>query len=51
MVLGGPLAHMMAAKAVAFAEARQPAFATYAGQIAANARALAEGLLRAASRW
>jgi glycine hydroxymethyltransferase len=45
MVLGGPLGHMMAAKAVAFAEARQPAFATYAAQIAANARALAEGLL------
>jgi len=45
MVLGGPLGNMMAAKAVAFAEARQPAFATYAAQIAANARALAEGLL------
>jgi glycine hydroxymethyltransferase len=45
MVLGGPLGHMMAAKAVAFAEARQPAFATYAARIAANARALAEGLL------
>ncbi len=45
MVLGGPLGHMMAAKAVAFAEARQPAFATYAARITANARALAEGLL------
>jgi len=45
MVLGGPLGNLMAAKAVAFAEARQPAFATYAAQIAANARALAEGLL------
>ena len=30
MVLGGPLPHVMAAKAVAFAEARQPAFADYA---------------------
>jgi glycine hydroxymethyltransferase len=46
MVLGGPLPHVMAAKAVALAEARQPAFATYAGRIVANARALADGLLR-----
>jgi glycine hydroxymethyltransferase len=45
MVLGGPLGHIMAAKAVAFAEARQPSFATYAAQIAVNAGALAEGLL------
>src|SRR6188508_521575 len=30
MVLGGPLSHVMAAKAVALAEARQPAFQTYA---------------------
>jgi glycine hydroxymethyltransferase len=50
MVLGGPLAHMMAAKAVAFAEARRPSFATYAHQIVANARALAEGLLRRGAR-
>jgi glycine hydroxymethyltransferase len=46
MVLGGPLAHVMAAKAVAFAEARQPSFATYAAQIAANAVALAESLAK-----
>jgi glycine hydroxymethyltransferase len=45
MVLGGPLAHVMAAKAVAFAEARQPAFADYAARIIANAAALADGLL------
>ena len=45
MVLGGPLPHVMAAKAVAFAEARQPSFASYAAQVTANARALAEGLL------
>lgn len=45
MVLGGPLSHVMAAKAVALAEARQPAFATYARAIADNALALAEGLL------
>jgi glycine hydroxymethyltransferase len=46
MVLGGPLPHVMAAKAVAFAEARQPSFAGYASAIVANARALAESLLR-----
>jgi glycine hydroxymethyltransferase len=46
MVLGGPLPHVMAAKAVAFAEARQPAFAAYAEAILANAQALADGLLR-----
>ena len=46
MVLGGPLPHVMAAKAVAFAEARQPAFADYAGRTLANAAALAEGLAR-----
>jgi glycine hydroxymethyltransferase len=45
MVLGGPLPHVMAAKAVAFAEARQPGFADYAARIVANARALAEGLI------
>jgi glycine hydroxymethyltransferase len=50
MVLGGPLPHVMAAKAVAFAEARQPAFASYASAIIANARALAEGLLRRGTR-
>ena len=32
MVLGGPLSHVMAAKAVALAEARQPSFQTYAQQ-------------------
>jgi glycine hydroxymethyltransferase len=46
MVLGGPLAHVMAAKAIAFAEARQPSFATYAQQIVTNSQALAEGLTR-----
>jgi glycine hydroxymethyltransferase len=46
MVLGGPLGHVMAAKAVAFAEARQPAFADYAQRIVDNSRALADGLLR-----
>jgi glycine hydroxymethyltransferase len=46
MVLGGPLPHVMAAKAIAFAEARQPSFAAYASAVVANARALADGLLR-----
>jgi len=46
MVLGGPLPHVMAAKAVAFAEARRPSFAGYASAVVANAQALAEGLLR-----
>jgi glycine hydroxymethyltransferase len=46
MVLGGPLGHVMAAKAVAFAEARQPSFQTYAQNVADNAVSLAEGLMR-----
>jgi glycine hydroxymethyltransferase len=50
MVLGGPLPHVMAAKAVALAEARRPEFAGYAQQIVANARALADGLLRRGAR-
>ncbi len=45
MVLGGPLSHVMAAKAVALAEARRPAFQTYAQQVADNAKSLAEGFL------
>lgn len=45
MVLGGPLSHIMAAKAVAFAEARTEAFRAYAQAVAANAKTLAEGLL------
>jgi glycine hydroxymethyltransferase len=50
MVLGGPLPHVMAAKAIAFAEARQPSFAAYAAAVAANAQALADGLLRRGTR-
>ncbi|MGN6608430.1 MAG: glycine hydroxymethyltransferase [Jatrophihabitans sp.] len=46
MVLGGPMGHVMAAKAVAIAEARQPSFQTYARNVADNAVALAEGLMR-----
>ncbi|RZS89352.1 serine hydroxymethyltransferase [Motilibacter rhizosphaerae] len=50
MVLGGPLPHVMAAKAVALAEARQPSFQDYAQRIVDNARALAEGLQRRGAR-
>jgi len=41
---GGPLMHVIAAKAVAFQEALQPAFKDYQKQVVANARALAEAL-------
>ncbi len=41
---GGPLMHVIAAKAVAFHEASQPAFREYAAQIVRNARALADAL-------
>jgi glycine hydroxymethyltransferase len=41
---GGPLEHVIAAKAVAFYEAAQPAFAEYAAQIVRNAKALAKAL-------
>ncbi len=50
LVLGGPLGHMMAAKAVAFAEARRPDFAGYAQRIVDNAKALAEGLVKRGAR-
>jgi glycine hydroxymethyltransferase len=41
---GGPLMHVIAAKAVAFYEALQPAFKDYSGQVIANARAMSEAL-------
>ena len=50
MVLGGPLGHVMAAKAVALAEARQPTFQDYARKVADNAVTLAEGLVRRGAR-
>lgn len=43
---GGPLEHIIAAKAVCLGEALKPAFAAYARAIVANAAALAEGLQR-----
>jgi len=45
-VLGGPLSHVMAAKAVALAEARRPQFQQYAADVAANAQSLAEGFTK-----
>src|SRR3546814_14695278 len=42
---GGPLMHVIAAKAVAFGEALRPEFRDYATQVVANAKALAETLL------
>lgn len=47
---GGPLMHVIAAKAVALKEAAQPSFAAYARQVVANAVALAEGLAAAGMR-
>jgi glycine hydroxymethyltransferase len=47
---GGPLVHIIAAKAVAFREALRPEFKTYAAQIVANAKALAAGLQEAGYR-
>jgi glycine hydroxymethyltransferase len=41
---GGPLEHVIAAKAVGFLEALQPSFKTYAAQVIANAKALAQAL-------
>jgi len=47
---GGPLVHIIAAKAVAFREALQPDFKIYAAQIVANAKVLAETLAGAGFR-
>jgi len=43
---GGPLMHVIAAKAVAFGEALEPSFKAYAGQVVANARAMADELMQ-----
>ena len=47
---GGPLVHIIAAKAVAFREALQPDFRAYAAQIVANAKVLAQTLASAGYR-
>jgi glycine hydroxymethyltransferase len=49
-IQGGPLMHIIAAKAVALKEALSPAFAIYQRQIVANAKALAEALQQAGLR-
>jgi glycine hydroxymethyltransferase len=46
-VQGGPLMHVVAAKAVAFGEASQPAFKQYVAQVLKNAQVLAEELMKA----
>src|SRR6267143_1768086 len=43
-IQGGPLVHIVAAKAVCFLEAMQPDFREYARQVVANAKVMAEGL-------
>jgi glycine hydroxymethyltransferase len=43
---GGPLMHVIAAKAVCFKEALEPDFKEYAGRIIENAQALANGLMK-----
>jgi RpiB/LacA/LacB family sugar-phosphate isomerase len=45
-IQGGPLMHVIAAKAVCFQEAMQPGFKAYQQQIVHNAKALAEGMKR-----
>jgi glycine hydroxymethyltransferase len=45
-IQGGPLMHVIAAKAVAFKEALSPGFKTYQKQVLTNAKALAEGFLK-----
>jgi glycine hydroxymethyltransferase len=47
---GGPLEHIVAAKAICFREAMEPSFKTYARQIVANAKALAETMMQGGIR-
>jgi len=49
-IQGGPFMHTIAAKAVAFGEALQPAFTAYQRQVIANAKAMGEELQRAGAR-
>jgi glycine hydroxymethyltransferase len=49
-VQGGPLVHVVAAKAVCFLEAMQPEFVEYQKQVVANARAMAQALMDAGFR-
>lgn len=45
LVIGGPLAHIIAAKAIAFTEANTPEFKAYAGKIVENAKQLAQSCI------
>jgi glycine hydroxymethyltransferase len=45
-VQGGPLMHVIASKAVAFGECLRPEFRTYSAQVVANAKALAQALIK-----
>jgi glycine hydroxymethyltransferase len=47
---GGPLEHIIAAKAICFREALEPSFKTYAKQIVANAKVLADTLMQGGIR-
>ena len=47
---GGPLEHIIAAKAVAFGEAMQPEFTTYIDQVVVNARVMGEAMVDAGLR-
>jgi glycine hydroxymethyltransferase len=49
-IQGGPLGHIIAAKAVAFGEALQPEFKAYAAAIVANAKVLSQALMEAGLR-
>jgi glycine hydroxymethyltransferase len=50
LVLGGPLSHIMAAKAIAFTEALEPGFRDYSRRIVENARALAQAFVDAGGK-
>jgi glycine hydroxymethyltransferase len=50
LVMGGPLPHVIAAKAIAFKEANQPSFKAYAKKIVDNARALADAFMQLGAR-
>jgi glycine hydroxymethyltransferase len=50
LILGGPLPHVLAAKAIAFKEASDPSFREYAGKIIHNAQALADQFLKRNAR-
>lgn len=50
LVLGGPLPHVLAAKAIAFREALRPEFKTYAQKVVENAHALGERFIKRGAR-